>query len=187
VTPLPIEARQECLFLARRTLHAHVRRQQQAPPYQPVHPALRESRGAFVTLRDKGELRGCIGYVEAFKPLWETIVDCTRSAASRDPRFYAVRPDELPDLRIEISVLSPLREHEDPAHLEAGRHELLITKGSCRGLLLPQVATEQGWDREQFLDHTCLKAGLPPGAWQSGASLLVFTADVFSEEETLPA
>lgn len=185
--PLSPEARRECLFLARKTLHAHVRRQQQPTPYQPVTPALEEPRGAFVTLRRAGELRGCVGDVEAFQPLWRTIERCTRSAASRDPRFGPVRPEELPELRIEISVLSPLQELADPLDFEVGRHGLLITQGAGRGLLLPQVAAGQGWSQAEFLDQACLKAGLAPGAWQSGARLQAFTADVFSEGEPPPA
>lgn len=180
---LPAEARNECLYLARKTLHALLRRQAEAPPYEPVHPILREPRGAFVTLKHRGELRGCIGYVEAIKPLAETIEDCTVSAASRDPRFPPVDPAELPGISIEISVLSPLEELSDPEKVEVGRHGLMIQKGYHRGLLLPQVATEYGWNREQFLAHTCLKAGLPMDAWRRGATLHVFTADVFGEEE----
>ena len=181
---LPTEARNECLYLARRTLTALLRRQQEAPAYLPVHPILSESRGAFVTLEHHHELRGCIGYIEAIKPLWETIEDCAISAASRDPRFPPVTAAELADIDIEISVLSPLEDLPDPAGVEVGRHGILIEKGYHRGLLLPQVATEYGWNREQFLAHTCLKAGLPMDAWRHGAKIRVFSADVFGEEES---
>lgn len=183
MSPLPTEARNECLYLARKALHEFLRRQQEPRLYQPVHPVLREPRGAFVTLKRHGELRGCIGYVEAIKPLWETIEDCAISAASRDPRFEPVAAEELADLDIEISVLSPLEDLPDPAGVEVGRHGILIEKGYHRGLLLPQVATEYGWNREQFLAHTCLKAGLPMDAWRHGAKIKVFSADVFGEEE----
>ncbi|HNR39075.1 MAG TPA: AmmeMemoRadiSam system protein A [Acidobacteriota bacterium] len=183
MNPLSNDVRTECLFLARKTLHAHVRRQQAGDAYRPAHPELELPCGAFVTLKRGGELRGCIGYVEAVKPLWETIADCTVSAASHDPRFPPVAPDELAAIIIEISVLSPMRDVADPADIAVGRDGLLISTGFRRGLLLPQVATEYGWDREEFLRHTCRKAGLPDDAWRKGARIQAFTADVFGESE----
>jgi AmmeMemoRadiSam system protein A len=180
---LTVAARKECLFLARKTLHEFVRGQTAAPEYQPARDELLEPCGAFVTLKKEGQLRGCIGYIEAVKPLWETIVDCTISSASRDPRFAPVAADELAGIQMEISVLSPLREIDDFEEIQVGTHGLLITKGMYRGLLLPQVATEYGWDRRQFLEHTCHKAGLPSHAWREGARISIFSADVFSEED----
>ncbi|MBN2430375.1 MAG: AmmeMemoRadiSam system protein A [Acidobacteria bacterium] len=176
-------ARQECLFLARKTLHEFVRRQQAAPRYEPVSAELTEPRGAFVTLKKEDHLRGCIGYIEAVKPLWETIGECTVSSASRDPRFPPVTADELPGIHIEISVLSPLQTIGHVEEIVVGEHGLLIRKGFHRGLLLPQVATEYGWNRREFLEHTCQKAGLPADAWQSGAEIRIFAADVFAEED----
>lgn len=137
--------------------------------------------GAFVTLRQSnGRLRGCMGRITASQPLIQTIADCTVEAASRDPRFKPVTPQELPGLYVEISVLSPMEEvrSED---VEVGRHGLLISVGLRHGLLLPQVADEWGWDRERFLDETCLKAGLPRNAWRQGARIQAFTAEVFGE------
>jgi AmmeMemoRadiSam system protein A len=176
-------ARKECLFLARKTLHEFVRGQEAAPPYAPAREELLAPCGAFVTLKKEDQLRGCIGYIEATKPLWETIVDCTIASASRDPRFPPVTADELPHIQMEISVLSPLRPIDHVDQISVGEHGLLITKGMYRGLLLPQVATEYGWDRRQFLEHTCLKAGLPTDAWREGARISIFSADVFSEAD----
>lgn len=149
-------------------------------------PAFAETRGAFVTLTIAGGLRGCIGFPEAVFPLREAIVQGAISAALRDPRFPPVCAEELPRLHIEISVLSPLFEIT-PDAVEVGTHGLVIAKGGARGLLLPQVPVEWGWDREQFLQHTCRKAGLPADAWQHGATLYAFTAEVFGEEERVKA
>ena len=148
-------------------------------------PALQAAGAAFVTLTRRGELRGCIGYVEAIKPLAEAVAHCAVSAATADPRFLPVTPDELPDLRIEISVLSTLRRIDQPSQIQVGEHGLHISQGGRRGLLLPQVATEFGWDRETFLRQTCLKAGLPGDAWRRGAEIRVFTVDHFSESPSV--
>lgn len=144
--------------------------------------ALCEPCGAFVTLHKGTRLRGCIGYVEAHKPLFATVRECAVAAGLRDPRFDPVTPHELPNLRLEISVLSRL---EDIAtdQIEVGRHGLLISRGGQRGLLLPQVAVEWKWDRERFLAETCMKAGLPPDAWRYGARIQGFTAQVFEEPQ----
>ncbi len=147
-----------------------------------MQPELLEPRGAFVTLRRDGELRGCIGYIEAVCPLWETVETCAESAALRDFRFSPVRPEELSSLHIEISVLSPLESIDDPERIQVGQHGIVMSSGGRRGLLLPQVATEYRWDREQFLQHTCQKAGLPADAWKHGAKIEIFSADVFGEE-----
>ena len=146
-------------------------------------PTLSEKRGAFVTLtrRVDGELRGCIGYVEPLFPLVETVSRAAMAAALHDHRFAPVARGELAELAIEISVLSvprPIR----PEDVVVGSHGLILRVGDRSGLLLPQVASDHGWDAETFLDHTCLKARLPPGAWrQPEAELLGFTATVFSE------
>ncbi len=137
---------------------------------------------AFVTLTKNGRLRGCIGYTEAVAPLFKVVQECAVAAATEDPRFPPVSPIELPSLRIEISVLTPMFPIR-PEEVEVGRHGLLVAQGRMRGLLLPQVPVEWGWDREAFLDQTCVKAGLPPSAWRHGATLRAFTAEVFGERE----
>ena len=142
--------------------------------------ALRIPCGAFVTLTGGNRLRGCIGHIEALRPLYVTVRECARAAALDDPRFEPVTPAELPSLRLEISVLSPLLDVA-PQQVEVGRHGLLISRAAQRGLLLPQVAVEWNWDREQFLEETCLKAGVPADAWQHGARIQAFTAQVLEE------
>ncbi|MCA1561090.1 MAG: AmmeMemoRadiSam system protein A [Acidobacteria bacterium] len=139
--------------------------------------------GAFVTLRRGEELRGCIGYLERDRPLAEVVADCAVAAASEDPRFAPVTLSEVPGLTLEVSVLGPLEPivPPEPAAVEVGRHGLVVQLGRRRGLLLPQVAPEWGWDAEAFLSHTCSKAGLPPDAWRHGAEVFRFEAEVFSE------
>ena len=154
-------------------------RRYQAPE---VPPHLREPRGAFTTLHREGGLRGCIGYVIAQHPLVETVAQTAAAAALEDPRFEPVSADEVPRLEIEISVMSPITPIR-PEEIVPGRHGLIVSYGPRRGLLLPQVATEYGWDAETFLAQTCFKAGLPPDAWQRGAKLEAFTAEVFGEQE----
>jgi AmmeMemoRadiSam system protein A len=144
-----------------------------------------DKRGVFVTLHARGRLRGCIGVVEAFEPLGESVARCAASAALHDPRFSPVRAEEFPEVQIEISVLS-LLEPIRPENIEIGKHGLLILQGSNRGLLLPQVATEHKLGREQFLEETCRKAGLNAQAWQEPETqILGFTCEVFSEAERL--
>lgn len=175
-----LEADQQLLLrLAREALEESVRHHR-LPQVEAPRGAPGESCGAFVTLRKAGRLRGCIGYVEALKPLYQTVRECALAAALRDPRFDPVTPEELPAVRLEISVLSPLFEIA-PDQIEVGRHGLLVSRGGQRGLLLPQVATEWNWDRESFLEETCLKAGLPDDAWRHGAKIQAFTAQVFAE------
>jgi AmmeMemoRadiSam system protein A len=180
--PLSEADQQFLLRLARRALEESVR--YDSLPEVDVPPdTLREKCGAFVTLHKMGRLRGCIGYIESLKPLYQTVCECAMAAALRDPRFDAVTPEELPALHVEISVLSPLVEII-PDQVEVGRHGLLISRGGQRGVLLPQVPVEWKWDREQFLEETCLKAGLPPDAWRHGAKIQAFTAQVFGEPHT---
>jgi len=152
------------------------------PAEEGVPGKLAAPGAAFVTLTKNGRLRGCIGYTEAVAPLFKVVQECAVAAATEDPRFPPVSPKELPFLRIEISVLTPLFPIR-PEEVEVGRHGLMVSQGRMRGLLLPQVPVEWGWDREAFLDQTCLKAGLPPSAWRHGATLMAFTAEVFGEEE----
>ena len=173
--------KQTLLKIARTTIE-HVVREEKPPEFKVDSPVLKEHRGAFVTIHKKGSLRGCIGYIQAFKPLYLTVVEMAESAALRDPRFLPVTPDEIADLDIEISVLTPIREIQDINEIEVGKHGIIIERYNQSGLLLPQVATEYGWDRESFLDHTCLKAGLPKRCWkEQGTVIKVFAADVFGE------
>ena len=141
---------------------------------------LAEPRGAFTTLHLEGELRGCIGFVLPIQSLYAAVAESASAAALDDPRFQPVTPAEAPHLKIEISVLSPLQPIR-PEEVVVGRHGLVVTQGNRRGLLLPQVPIEWKWDRETFLSQTCLKAGLPADAWQHGAQLQGFTAEVFGE------
>jgi AmmeMemoRadiSam system protein A len=170
------------LELARTALEEAVRRGRLSEVAEPLE-SLRTPCGAFVTLTKGGRLRGCIGHIEARKPLYATVRECARAAALDDPRFHPVTPAELPLLQLEISILSPLLDI-NPQQVEVGRHGLLISRGAQRGLLLPQVAVEWSWDREQFLAETCVKAGLPGNAWQHGARIQAFTAQVLKEPPT---
>jgi len=138
--------------------------------------------GAFVTLKKQGQLRGCIGQVEGVAPLFETVAGCAVSSAVRDPRFPPVTLDELPDLHLEISVLTPPSPVANVEDIVVGRDGLIIEKGYHRGLLLPQVPTEWGWNRDEFLQHLCRKAGLGLDEWKSGATIYSFQALVFGEE-----
>lgn len=175
------EERQKLLALARRALEARVGR---GPgPALDHGGVLDEPRGAFVTIRRHGELRGCLGRIGPRDPLSSTIADLGASVADSDPRFNPVAPAELDELDVEISVLTPEREVRSVAEIEPGRHGLIVEQGHRRGLLLPQVATEQAWDAETFVSQTCRKAGLPPDAWKHGARLFVFEAEVFGEDE----
>lgn len=150
------------------------------PEFKIESPILKENRGAFVSIHKKGELRGCIGYIEGRGPLHKTIEEMAEAAAFRDPRFVAVTEKELPDLEIEISVLTPLKKITDVREIEVGKHGIYIKKGWYSGLLLPQVATEYGWDRQTFLEHTCQKAGLPSNAWKDkNTEIYIFSADIF--------
>jgi AmmeMemoRadiSam system protein A len=178
--PLTPAEERACLGLARRALEHYFESggRLRAPVGKGV---LKEKRGAFVTLTVEGDLRGCIGYPLPVKPLDETIIEMAVAAASRDTRFEPLRPDEMGRLEIEISVLGLPEPAGDPAEVEVGRHGIIVSKGLYKGLLLPQVPVEQGWDRETYLSHGCLKAGLPPDEWKKGAKIEIFTAQVFSE------
>ena len=150
--------------------------------------AFPEVSGAFVTLKRHGHLRGCIGTLECRRALAEEVARVAVSAAREDPRFEPLAAPELADLEIEVSILGPL-EPIDPfdAHAIAiGRHGLVVEHGLRRGLLLPQVATEWGWDRETFLAQTCVKAGLPPDAWRNGATVYRFEGEAFGGKESNP-
>ncbi len=174
--------RKGLLGIARRALEGYVEAGK-IPTEEGARGRLAAPGAAFVTLTKNRRLRGCIGYTEAVAPLFKVVQECAVAAATEDPRFPPVSPKELPFLRIEISVLTPLFPIL-PDEVEVGRHGLMVEQGRMRGLLLPQVPVEWGWDRETFLDQACVKAGLPPSAWRHGATLRAFTAEVFGEEKT---
>lgn len=152
------------------------------PAFDIPEGKLSEPGAAFVTLEKQHNLRGCIGYTEPIKPLHECVCDCAISAAFRDPRFPPLASEEYPDITVEISVLTPLEPVEDVSEIVVGRDGLMVSLHGRRGLLLPQVATEYGWNREEFLSATCRKAGLPENAWKEGAKIEKFSAFIFSEE-----
>lgn len=152
-----------------------------APKEKIEDKVLKEKRGAFVTLKVNDQLRGCIGYPLPRKPLWETISDVAISAATQDFRFESITLEELPDTKIEISVLSLPKPIKDAKEIEVGKHGIIISKGPCKGLLLPQVPLEWNWDLETYLSHGCLKAGLDEDEWKKGVNIEIFSAQVFSE------
>jgi uncharacterized protein len=167
------------LRLAREALAAHVG---VAPAHVPGPSELLDKPGgAFVTLRNHGELRGCIGHIEASEPLGKVVPRCAVAAGTTDPRFPPITRTELEELAIEISLLGPLEPIAGPHDIEIGRHGLVVEMGWQRGLLLPQVATEWNWNAESFISHTCHKAGLPRDAWKHGAKIWRFDAEVFGE------
>ena len=177
------EDRSKLVSLARGAVAAQVTGQG-----RPAAPApegiLAEMRGCFVTLTNAGRLRGCIGTFQPDEPLGKMIVEMGMSAAGHDPRFFGnpITPDELDELRIEVSVLSPLAKTDDPLSLEIGTHGIYIVGGGRSGCFLPEVATDQGWDAVEFLDHCCTgKAGMSAGAWrESDTTVYLFTSEKFS-------
>jgi AmmeMemoRadiSam system protein A len=151
-------------------------------PLTSPSPHLEEPRGVFTTLYRRGHLRGCVGYVFPVTSVYRTVAETARAAAFEDTRFYPVTAEEAPELEIHLSILSPLRPIT-AEQVKVGQHGLLVSMGARRGLLLPQVPMEYGWDRTTFLEQTCRKAGLPTDAWQKGATLEAFTAEVFGDRE----
>jgi AmmeMemoRadiSam system protein A len=170
----------ELLRIARATLREYLSTGFM-PPGAPHRKPLLQPHAAFVSVHVRGELRGCMGRVEADRPLYLAVEELTVAAATRDPRFEPLRLEELRDAKLEISILSALRAAQ-PGDVVIGQHGVVITRGPRRGLLLPKVAVEQGWDRDKLLEETCAKAGLPAGAWaQADTRLEIFTAEVFAE------
>jgi uncharacterized protein len=153
-----------------------------APPRPVALSEPHDHAGAFVTIHVNRELRGCIGYPGSEKRLDDVVGHCAVAAATEDPRFPSMTAGDVPGMDVEISVLTPIRPLSDVSEIEVGRDGLVVQDGFRRGLLLPQVATEQGWDRETFLSHTCLKAGLRPDGWRTGAKIFTFQAEVFGEK-----
>jgi len=160
----------EHYFKTGKTLKVHIKEK-----------TLLEKRGAFVTLKANQKLRGCIGYPLPYEPLYETIIDAAVQAATQDYRFPSLTEEELPDTKIEISILSLPENVTDINEIKIGKHGIIISKGYQKGLLLPQVPVEWNWDLETYLRHGCLKAGLDEDAWKKGARIQKFTAEVFSE------
>jgi AmmeMemoRadiSam system protein B/AmmeMemoRadiSam system protein A len=178
------EEKTELLRLARQSIEAQLLGRPM-PDRDTDSPSLQEKAGAFVTLTRHGQLRGCIGHIRGVEPLYTTVSKMAVAAAVEDPRFQPMTADELGEISIEISVLTPLKKTADPDKITVGRDGIYIEKGLNRGLLLPQVAVEHGWERYEFLDHTCLKAGLPKGSWREGADIYTFSAQIFSEDEIM--
>jgi AmmeMemoRadiSam system protein A len=176
------QQQEKLLKIARRSIE-NVLMDSRAPVVDELDSELREKGAAFVTITKKGKLRGCIGYIEAVKPLYQTVSEMAIQAATADPRFPILDRSELAEVRLEISVLSPLKKITDISEIKVGTHGILIRKGFSSGLLLPQVAVEQKWDRKEFLENTCYKAGLPPDAWGERVEIYIFSAEVFKEKE----
>jgi uncharacterized protein len=174
------DERHELLRAAREAIAHEVAGGPRPSPPRLVDPMRRA--GAFVSLHLHGSLKGCIGHPGGDRHLAAVVPECAVAAATGDPRFAPLRAEDLDRVHIEISVLGPIEPVVNPAEIVVGRHGLIVEKGYLKGLLLPQVAVEQQWDREAFIEHTCLKAGLRPDAWKTGAKLLRFEAEVFSEQ-----
>ena len=176
---LTSEHRRALLDLARSSIAAKVAGSRPAVPDPQQWP---DASGVFVTIKRRGHLRGCLGTLQNRAGLAAEVVRCAADSAAEDPRFPPVAREELPELTLEISVLGPLEAIDArPDAFTIGQHGLVVEQGLHRGLLLPQVATEFRWDSEQFLRQTCVKAGLPPDAWQQGARVYRFAAEVFGD------
>ncbi len=171
------------LAIARQAIETHVRTGQ--PYIEPrEEKSLNLRSGCFVTIKQNGRLRGCIGNFQSELPLFREVVEMAVASATKDPRFYPMKEEDLKGFSLEISVLSPLHKIEEIEEVQVGRHGIYLEKGYYRGVLLPQVATEYGWDRETFLKQTCLKAGLPTDSWQAeDAEIYIFSAQVFGEKQ----
>ena len=170
----------ELLQIARNTIIDYVTNRN-VPAIASTSPGLNLHSGCFVTIKKQGELRGCIGNFVSDQPLYLLVQEMAVSAATGDPRFYPMKKDDLVDFTIDISVLSPLAKATSVEEIKVGVHGIYIVKGNYRGVLLPQVATEYGWNRDQFLQHTCIKAGLPQDAWQGECDIYIFSAQIIAE------
>jgi AmmeMemoRadiSam system protein B/AmmeMemoRadiSam system protein A len=177
---LSSDEKKELLRLARQSVESYIN-EGRVPDYKTENPDFLGEKGAFVTLKTHGGLRGCIGFIEPLFPLYEAVIRTAVYAATEDTRFSPVTKEELKDLEYEISVLTPLQKIDNLRAVQVGKHGLVISMGKNRGLLLPQVPVENNWDRETFLNEACVKAGLPPDAWKKGAEIFVFEAIVFHE------
>ncbi len=183
-TELSPELQRKLLQIARDTIERYILTRVKPDDIKASEPELQQKAGAFVTITTHGRLRGCIGHIEGVQPLYKTIMDMAIAAATQDPRFPPMREDELAAMHLEISVMTPLRRVEGVEEIEVGAHGIVMRHGFRSGLLLPQVATEHHWDRETFLEHTCMKAGLSPHDWQDPKTeIYIFSAHVFHEPE----
>jgi len=174
------------LEIARGAVRAHLM-EEKFPVREIPNGTLRQPHGVFVSIHCGPKLRGCIGRFQTDIPLFQTTAECAVSAAMADSRFLPIKVEELEHISFEISALTPLKKIERVDQLKLGRHGLMVAKGSRQGLLLPQVASRYKWDRREFLRQTCLKAGLEPEEWKSGANIFVFEAVVFDEPLGQPA
>ncbi|MFH1406713.1 MAG: AmmeMemoRadiSam system protein A [Candidatus Omnitrophota bacterium] len=180
---LTSEQKKILLEIARKSIQEYLSTGRSYKP-EVTDPELKRPSGAFVTLERNGEFHGCIGYIEPVMPLADAVAHMAVEAAVNDPRSpKPLRQKDLNEISVEISVLSPLERIKDISDIEVGKHGLLIKKGFYQGLLLPQVATEYGWNREEFLGHTCNKAGLPFNEWKKGVEIYIFSADVFNDAQ----
>jgi len=178
---LTIEEKKELLSVARKSVVNRLKNRKYIA--ESSLDGLLRKKGVFVTIDKAGELRGCIGVFTSEKPLYETVAEMACAAAFNDPRFSPLYPDEVDLVDFEISVLSPLKEIKNISKIKVGTHGIYITRGVNSGVLLPQVATEYGWDVETFLSQTCRKALLPGDAWKNGAKIEIFSAQIFGEKE----
>lgn len=179
--PLTAQHQSALLAIARKAIESCVLTGK--PTIDPTEDSALNTRfGCFVSIKQNGQLRGCIGKFQPQWPLYQEVAQMACAAATQDPRFYPMGEEDLDNFLIEISVLSPLEKIDDPNAIQVGLHGIYLEKGSSRGVLLPQVAVEHRWDRTMFLRQTCTKAGLPTDAWQSeDTAIFIFTAQVFTE------
>ncbi len=174
--------KEELLKIARESIELFVK-EGKIVQLEEDDPILKTKTGVFVTIKEHGMLRGCIGFTEPLFPLYEGVQKAGILAATQDPRFRPLSKEELPLIHLEISVLTPLRKINNVKEIVVGKHGIMISKEGKRGLLLPQVAVENGWNREQFLDQTCIKANLPYGCWKKDAEIQIFEAIIFEEKK----
>jgi hypothetical protein len=172
--------RRQLLKIAREAITARINGKL-LPAVTTEKPGLTTPAGCFVTIKENDSLRGCIGTFVPDRPLWQQVQEMAVSAATRDPRFYPMKPADLENFQLEISVLSPLEKIDSVEQIIVGTHGIYIEKNFSRGVLLPQVAVEQGWNRDTFLAQTCVKAGLSPKDWQEGADIYIFSAQIFGD------
>lgn len=178
MSPLNHEEKHQLLSLAREAITLQITGSPAKPP-ETMPDSLQQKHGCFVTIKLDNKLRGCIGNLVSEKPLYLLVQEMAVAAATKDPRFYPMKKKDLDSFDLEISVLSSLHKIENIEEIQTGVHGIYLEKDSHRGVLLPQVAIEYGWDRTVFLNQTCIKAGLPPDGWSEGADIYIFSAEVF--------
>lgn len=179
--PVTDADRAEILRIARESIEKRVRADMLPGAMDAISPRLLADGAAFVTIKRDGRLRGCIGHINPFEPLYLSIIHNAANAAARDPRFTPMKPEELAGMEVEVSILSAMKPIR-PGDVMVGVHGLLLVKNHYSGLLLPQVPVEQGWDRRAYLENLSIKAGLEPDGWKDGATLYGFTAEVIKEQ-----